>query len=159
MQDKRGFSAAGQPKQIYKRARWKHFTRWLALLGMVVLDVCLVGSGVHHHLTYPGTLTASAILKEIIAYALVALCNLSVIPSIVMETDSVEVTSDKIIFNNLLFKMKEKWEDLTSLISPPYLKFAILRSRKFLYLLNRRDIDRFEDLLQTIRHKACNLPK
>ena len=136
---------------IYKRNRWQHFVRFVAFGGIMALDFGLVGSAISHHLVR--TYSMLSLGRELLAYFLVLLCNLVVVPSIVLEAHTVEVTDDRLILNNLLFATSLPWEDIKSVVAPVYLKFAIIKTRKFFYLLNKRDIDGFSDLINTIRQK------
>jgi hypothetical protein len=138
---------------VYRRPAWKNITRWLAFIMIIVLDSALIGSSVRSHQSL-GVLLS---VKELLSYLIILLLNALVIPSIVFEIDSIVIESDGMIFKNLLFSTKEKWENLISVYSPIYLKFAILRGSKFIYLINKRDLGNFDELMKTIYQKAKNL--
>jgi hypothetical protein len=154
---KKTSSARDKRSQVFKRARWKHFVRWGAFLVLIFIDLVLVYSGVKHHLLTVRELSASALLKEGLAYIMMFFCNLMVLPTMVFEVDSVEVTTEGLRFRNLLFAWRERWEDISSLIAPVYLRFAILKGRALYYLINKRDILDYDELVEIIRHKAPRL--
>lgn len=147
-----GDAGSRQLSTIYKRNRWQHLVRFVALGGIMALDFGLLGSGISHHMTK--TFTLVQLGKEFLAYFLVLLCNLAVLPSILLEANSVEITDDRLILNNLLFRTCLPWTDITAVIAPIYLKFAIIKTKRFFYLLNKRDINHFQDLINTIREKV-----
>ncbi len=82
---------------------------------------------------------------------------LPVFPSVILEADTVTIEPSGIVIKNLLFKNKEAWEDIKSFINPIYLKFSILKGKKFVYLLNRRDLSDYDQLVETIEQKAVQL--
>lgn len=137
---------------IYRRTKWQHFVRFVAFGGVMALDFGLLGSAISHHLVK--TYSLASIGKEALAYFLVLLCNMAVLPSILLEANTVEVTDDRLILNNLLFRSALPWSEITSVIAPIYLKFAIIKTKKFFYLLNKRDIEGFPELINTIREKV-----
>lgn len=98
-------------------------------------------------------------LHEPIVYILCSLMLIPILPSVVMEVDYVKVEEDGIVFQNLIFRKKEKWEDIKKFSNPLWLKFAIVKAKHFFYLLNRRDIPNFDSLAETIESKSPKLIK
>lgn len=131
--------------------------RWFAFLFVVVLDATLIASSINAHIVRHVPTSTLPLLREAIGFFLVAGCHLMVIPSIVLEANKVEVTPDRLILDNLIWRTKIKWEDITAFNAPRILKFAILRTKKFFYLINKRDIERYDDLADIIVHKAPHL--
>lgn len=85
------------------------------------------------------------------------LLMIPILPSVVLEVDAVKTDDEGITFSNLLFRKREKWENLVSFSNPIYLKFAIVKSKSFFYLLNRRDLPNFDTLVERIRMKTDKL--
>lgn len=142
---------------LHQRSRWKHYIRWFFLAILIMIDWALFSSLLRNHFTPGHVVTMNIFLKELLTLTMLTFCNLTVIPSILLEVDKVEVTPDKLILHLLFFKRKENWDDIVKYMTPNYLKFHIVKSKSFIYLLNKRDLNRYDDLMQTIRHKATSL--
>jgi hypothetical protein len=139
----------------YERARWKHYLHWLLFSAVVFLYLLLILSSysshvLHHH---------GFMLQELIIYVICTLMMIPVLPGVILEVDYVRVDPEEVVFQNLLLRRIERWENLIKFDDPVILKFAILRSKDFVYLLNRRDIPDFGQLVDTIKEKAVNLKK
>ncbi len=140
---------------VFSRSRWKHFIRWIIFCFVLFLYISLLLLSYRSHfLLHKGFL-----LQEFVVYIMCSLMMLPILPSVVLEVDYVKLEEDGIIFQNLIFKKFVKWEDIRKFTNPLYLKFAIVRTARFVYLLNRRDIPNFDELAEKIREKAINLPK
>ncbi len=139
-----------QPR-VYTRSNWQNFVRWFALAAIVVLDLSCVVSSFQHIATGPPLAYYG---KQLIGYCLLLLCNCVVLPSIILEARKVEVFEDRLVIHNLLYKVTLTWNEIRKIIAPVYLKFAVLRTAKFFHLINKRDVERFHDLIQIIRDKA-----
>jgi hypothetical protein len=140
-------------KTQFKRARWKHFMRVfifgvvLALIGLFIWTAYYT-----HVLLHQGFHP-----KEALALFLVLCVCAPVLPSVLMEADSVSIEPGAIVIKTLLFKYRESWEDIKSFANPIYLKFSILKGKKFVYLLNKRDLSDYDQLVATIEEKAVQL--
>ena len=159
MTKRREFSASASTTRTFERAKWKHYVRWFAFLFVLVLDATLVASSINAHFIRHIPTAPLSLAREGIGFFLVACCHLMVVPSIVLEANKVEVTPERLILDNLIWRTKIKWEDITAFNAPRILKFAILRTKKFFYLINKRDIERYDDLAEIIEHKAPQLAK
>lgn len=150
------FPPSGGPTAIEtRRSGWKSTFRWVGV-GMVAFmytGLAFMLYKVHVLMGKPFTST------EALLFFLVSLISLILLPQLVLEIQYVKVEEDGLRLRNLLFGVKEKWEDLLFLRDPPYLKFAMLRSKRFLYLLNRRDLPDFDRVVEIIRKKATSLEK
>lgn len=135
------------------RSRWKHYIRWGVFAFVMFLYFSLILLSYRSHFIQG----QGFVLKEIVVYIMCSLMLVPILPSVVLEVDYVRVEDDGIVFQNLVWRRKEKWENLTSFANPIYLKFAIVRSKSFIYLLNRRDIPHFDALAERIRAKTDKL--
>ncbi|MBX9572150.1 MAG: hypothetical protein K2X77_24870 [Candidatus Obscuribacterales bacterium] len=137
----------------FKRSRWKHFLR-LFIFGVIcMLYILFAWTAFHTHVV----LHQGFHPKEGLALFLGLIIALPVFPSVILEADTVTIEPSGIVIKNLLFKNKEAWEDIKSFINPIYLKFSILKGKKFVYLLNRRDLSDYDQLVETIEQKAVQL--
>jgi hypothetical protein len=143
-------TAAPGPQEVFQRRRWKHFLRWFAFLMVILMDAGFVNTSIQVHLVRHWAFMP----KEILGYVLLALLNMFLLPSMVLEVDKVIVKPDKIFLHNLIWHFEEKWDELKSFKEPPFFKFAMLAGKKFLYLINKKDIQGYETLVETIEHKA-----
>lgn len=139
----------------FQRARWKHFVRFFFIGIIVLLFVALTIRSYELHFVYKNGFD----VREIVIYLWATIILLPFLPTLVFEADKVELGTDGLRLKNLFYGAHEKWEDIRSFKNPIYLKFAILRGKKGFYLLNKRDLPNFEQLVETIQHKAINIPK
>ncbi len=144
-----------QPR-VYTRSRWQNIVRWFAFAAIVTLDASCIISSLMHIATGPALPYYG---KQLIGYCLLLLCNAVVLPSIVLEARKVEVFEDRLVIHNLLYKVTLTWMEVRKVFSPIYLKFAVVHTAKFFHLINKRDVERFHDLIQIIRDKAGDVEK
>jgi hypothetical protein len=148
-----GTSAVSTPTRTYRRARWKHYIRYLALLGLIVVDCSFVSSAIRV-ITSHTEITVYLLSRLCMIYLIMLLSNLMFLPSIVLESDSVEVGDDGLTMKSLLYTAKVPWSDVKRVTNPLFLKFAIIRTPRFFQLINKRGIEGFDELIQTIQMKA-----
>lgn len=139
----------------YMRPRWKHYLRWIVFSFVVFLYFSLILTSYHTHFL----LHKGFVLQELIVYILCSLMMVPILPSILLEVDYVRVDKEGILCHNLLMRRVESWDKITRFSNPVYLKFAMLWSKNFIYLLNKRDIPHYDQLAETIRQRAINLPQ
>ena len=159
MKSSKSSSCTNNKKLFFLRARWKHYTRWVAFLLLAVIDFGFVGSAIHYQGNSLQVLAVANLARASLAIFMIILCNLFVLPSIVMEVDSIQVNADGIVICGLVFWSKERWDDLSLFIAPIWLKFAILKGKFFYYLINKRDIGNYAELSEILCHKAVKLSK
>lgn len=136
----------------FVRARWTHWLRWIVFLFVCFLYLLLFLKTYDMHvIQHRGFL-----LQEVIIYCICTIMMIPVIPSVVLEVDRVEIDKEGLVLHNLLFRRREAWSDIVKFIDPKLLKFAILKTRGFFYLLNRRDLPNFDKLVETIQQKNIN---
>jgi hypothetical protein len=138
----------------YTRSRFQHAVRWIVFIGLSVLNIGLIMAFVHY-LMIAATVSPATMARQCISLGLFLICDLCVFPSIVLECNKVELTPEKIRFHTLLFRGDVRWEDITGIIAPAYLKFIIIKTNSGYYLINKRDMDRFDELQQKIRRRAA----
>jgi hypothetical protein len=137
----------------FRRGAFHHFVRWGMLLAVLtLLGMLLLTSYKSHVLMHNGFQ-----LKELVGYCVcLFMMGVMILPSVVLEVNYIKTGLENIVFHNLLFRRTERWENITQVIDPRYLKFVIVRTKNFVYLLNRRDIGNFDKLVETIKEKAVN---
>jgi hypothetical protein len=139
----------------FVRTRWKHYLRWIMFSFLMLIFFMLLWTTFKVHvLAQEGFM-----LKELVLYTMCGLMMIPVGSSIVLEVDYVKVEGDTIVFQNLLIRRSERIEDIVKFIDPVYLKFAIVKTKGFIYFINRRDIPNYQQLFETIKTKAIQLKK
>jgi hypothetical protein len=136
-----------EAKVEFQRARWKHGIRIFGIILMVILNVSLVMSDVERaqkaaHFSLP---------HELITYLALFLLDTTVLMPLLFEVDKIELFQDLLILKPVFWTARLKWEDIQYFKTPPMLKFAILRTQKSFYLINKRDIKNFPELAAEIQ--------
>lgn len=139
----------------FKRPRWKHFVRMGTFGMLLMLYALFLFTSYNSHVV----LHESFHPKELIAYMVALVIAVPIFPQVFMEADEVTIEESGIVIKNLLFAKRLAWQDIKSFSNPIYLKFAIIRSPKFYYLLNRRDLPNFDQLVEQIQQKTAQLDK
>ncbi|MBY0549012.1 MAG: hypothetical protein K2W95_17195 [Candidatus Obscuribacterales bacterium] len=139
----------------WKRTNWARFFRWIGFGAVLSLVTGVAMTSFYSHFQMGRPL----VLKEFILYLLMLFMTGVLIPQIIFEVDYIRDDGDELRIRNLFLSFKEKWSELKWLYNRPFLKFAILRGKKFIYFLNKKDLQEFDKLVETIREKAPQLPE
>ena len=121
---------------------------------MVVLNVSLVMSGVeraskHMHMS---------IEKELITYVALLILDAAMLVPIIFEVDKIQLTEDTLILKTVFWTAKVRWADVLSYKTAPMWRYALLRTRKCFYLLNKQDIRNFLDLAPLLCQRIMATP-
>jgi hypothetical protein len=142
---------AFEAKVLYQRARWKHGTRIFGIVLMTVLNISLVMSDIER----ANKAAHFSLIHELITYLALFLLDTTVLMPLLFEVDKIEVLNDKLILKAIFWTAKLRWEDIQYFKTPPMLKFAILKSQRCFYLINKRDIKNFSELADSIlKHQS-----
>jgi hypothetical protein len=134
----------------FTRARWKHYLRWLVFSVAILLWLMLMLSSYStHFIRHIGFVP-----QEFVVYVLSTFMLLPVMPQVFFEVDHIRLDQDGFQIQNLMMKKHEKWENVVQFADPRYLKFAMLRTKSFIYFLNRRDLPEFDKLVERIKEKT-----
>lgn len=136
-----------------RRNKWVRTLRWLGLGVLLALYAGVLATFYQSHVVMGRGMSP----KEPLLFVLLTLVSVALVPQIILEADYVRAEDDFIIVKNLLFTFKESWKELQSFRNPPWLKFAILKGSKFVYLLNKRDLPEFDALAERINEKGTKL--
>lgn len=141
----------GERSVQYKRARWKHAMRYFGLFVVVMLNISLVMSNIQMH-----QLGKELDWKrEVLSYVVVLFFDVTILLPLLLEVDNIAITPDAITLGGLFTKKKINWKDVTDFKAPLYLRYAILRSGKSIYLLNKKDLKPYEELVEIIQFKRA----
>lgn len=138
--------AAFQAKVVYQRARWKHGMRIFGIVLMAVLNVSLVMSDIER----ANNASHFSLMHEFITYVALFLLDTTVLMPLLFEVDKIEVFNDMVVLKAIFWTAKLKWDDIQYFKTPPMLKFAVLKSQRCYYLINKRDIKQFPELAASV---------
>jgi hypothetical protein len=137
----------------WKRKLFARIVKWIGLGGLSALYCSLAATLYHSHVLMGKGVSP----KELMLFLMMGLLSLMLLPQIILEVDYVKAGPDGLTLRNLLFRYTEKWSDIKSFHNPIWLKVAVLKGSKMIYLLNKRDLPQFNDLAETIEEKIPKL--
>ncbi len=133
----------------YQRSAWKHFIRYPAVLMLLTLNVALVMSFLER---LPKHQTMDP-FKEAFFFLFVLFIDLFWLVPMIFEVNKVETDSEGIRFSTLFWKARFSWEEILRFEQPRFLKFAMLRTARCFYLINKYDLKPFYELAAIIEAK------
>jgi hypothetical protein len=129
---------------------WKLTLRIIGVVLITVLTVCLVIST----LTAPRALTQLPLLKEAVLYTLLFLFNSMIFVPTIFEVRMAQASADKLLLKTLFWQVTLDWKDVIEFHNPHYLRVAILRTARCIYLFHKKDLTNYGQLEQIIKLKA-----
>lgn len=84
---------------------------------------------------------------EIFHLICVVVIDLYMVPSVIFEVDSIEVNETGLVIKNLLWKSTPTFAEVKSFEVRQFFVWAILKTARCFYLINRRDIPNAEELI------------
>ena len=133
----------------YKRPLWKHIIRYPAAFFLILLNVAIVMSFIErlpqHRVMDP--------FREAFFFGMVGFIDIFMFLPILLEVNKLETDNSGIRIGALLWRAKLTWEQITSFEQPKYLKFAILKTKKGMYFLNKYDLKPFYEVAEIISAK------
>jgi hypothetical protein len=133
--------ATSQPLVIEGRLPlWKVAVRLIGLTLVVVLNVAFVMSSVSYH---HGVKAPAHQFNEPLLYGVLMLFNIMILIPALFEVRWLKLTLEGLQLATLLWKTRLSWQDIVDFRHPMYLKVAWLRTRKCIYILNRRDLSNY----------------
>jgi hypothetical protein len=149
MSKARDNSASGVKSEIYQRARWKHYLRFVGLLLLVCLNISLVGSSIEVF----STRQSLDLQQQLASYLVAIFFDITVLIPILFEVDRLWFAPDRLILKTLLWEAKIPYEQIVSFSNPIYLAFGIIKTKNCFYLVNKRDISSFPELAQILSQR------
>lgn len=119
--------------------------RWFGLIVVVTLNIAMTGS--NFRLRASGRLDLA---HELLSYFFLAFLDAVFLLPTILEVNSVIVTPHELILSPLLWRVVLPWEKILWCKKPVFLAYAIVKTRRCFYLINKRDIPEFDQLLETI---------
>jgi hypothetical protein len=128
---------------VFRRKTHKRLVRYFYLLMLTGLIVSLPMSMVERHQhNLPIDLRAEAFLLVFIL-----LMNILILPSSLFEVHAVIIKEDGLALETMFAPVDILYSDIISFKMPSYLVWAFLRTKRGFYLINKRDIGNFDQLL------------
>ena len=129
-------------EHVFRRRLFKHLLRYFYLLMLLGLTVSMPMSLIervqlHHHIDLGSELFLLLFILGI---------NLLILPSAFFEVNGIILNDDGLKIETMLLPVKVSFDQIVSLTVPNYLNWAILRTKRGFYLINRRDISNFNEL-------------
>lgn len=133
----------------YKRSAFKHFVRYPVSLTLMMLNIAVVMSFFEriptHQLMNP--------LKEVFFFGVVAFIDVFMFIPVLFEVNRVQTDANGLTIGALYWKVRLRWDQLVVFEQPRFLKFAILRTKRTFYLLNKYDLKPYFELAEIISAK------
>lgn len=143
--------SAGQqyPNNVFARTRVQNAFRVFGMLVVICLNITSIGSfcdRLTHHLPINP-------IFELVSLIVVLFFDVTILLPIVFEVDSATAEPDRLILKTTLFKKSIPWSNIVELRSPVYMRIAILRTKRCFYLINKRQISRYDELSAIVTDK------
>jgi hypothetical protein len=151
---KKNSPATAENKREYRRARWKHFVRYFGLFTVLLLNISLIGSNIHLAANHRMDLK-----HLLLSYVLLVTLDVIFLLPTIFEVDKVVVTDELLIMSTLLWRAKLPWATVKSCVKPAWLAYAIVKTQRCFYLINKRDMKEFADLLDSIQFQLDKVQK
>lgn len=133
----------------FKRSAFKHFIRYPVSMTLLLLNVAVVMSFVDriptHQLMNP--------LKEIFFFGVVGFVDIFMFVPVLFEVNRVKTNANGLDIGALYWKRTLRWDQIIAFEQPKFLKFAILKTKKSFYLLNKYDLKPYFELAEIISAK------
>jgi hypothetical protein len=133
----------------YRRPLWKHIVRYPAAFFLILLNVAVVMSFIERFPQH----RAMDPFRELFFFAMVGFIDIFMFLPILLETNKIETDSDGLKVAALLWGVRLKWDQVVAFNQPKYLKFAILKTKRGMYFLNKYDLKPFYEVAEIISAK------
>ncbi len=121
--------------------------RVIGLVLVIGLNVGILGEEIFGDLS----LAHLSWQRELINSIVLLFFDAIVLFPILFETWYVHVSPENIELRALLWRSSRQWNAVTGFVSPPYMKFSLLRFGRLFYLLNKRALGDYEVVEKLIR--------
>jgi len=137
---------------VFTRPRWVQGIRMFGCVIMFMLNFTLIMSVIDRH--SHGFVMVLA--QELVTIVFVTFLDVLIVLPMFFEVDMAKVTDDGLILKTTFYKKFVPWSEIVSLKAPIFLKLAIMRTKGCFYLINKRQLRRYEQLAATISSKAAS---
>ncbi|MBP9094756.1 hypothetical protein KBI23_27300 [bacterium] len=136
-------------EHVFRRRIFKHLLRYFYLLMLVGLSVSMPMSMIeraqlHHHIDLG---------SELFLLLFIVGINALILPSAFFEVNGIIVRADCLKIETMLLPVTVPFDQIVSLTVPKYFVWAVLRTKRGFYLINRRDIANLDELFSLLAPK------
>ena len=139
------------PLGVYQRKMVKNVYQSFGLFIIAALNISLIGSDVTRLMAH----TVSDWRGELITYAFVVFCDLVIFLPTLLQVKRIRLFDEEMVVETLLWKSRIKWPDIVKFSKTGNMSVAVLKTKHFLYLVNSRDLDGFDDLVAKVKEKLA----
>jgi hypothetical protein len=141
--------AGPQVEHVFRRGIFKHLLRYFYLLMLVGMSVSMPMSMIeraqlHQHIDLG---------SELFLLLFIVGINILILPSAFFEVNGIIVKADGLKIETMLLPVTVPFDQIISLTVPNYLVWALLRTKRGFYLINRRDIANLDQLYSLLAPK------
>jgi hypothetical protein len=140
-----------EPLVVYERHLSKNLYQLFGLFVILGLNVSIAGSDITRFMTHV-VLDWRAALPT---YAFVLFADVVLFIPSVLQVKRILYFDDRLEVQTLFWKSKVKWQDIVRFWQPAFMRVAVLKTKRGLYLINPKDIDGFDDLLGKVKKKLA----
>ena len=134
-----------EPKVLYKcsRMRRKHYMRLFFFFCLFLLNVASPLSLINRLLVDSRTVQVSA---ELFHFLCIFVIDIYMVPSVIFEVDELTIREDGLTIKALLWRRDFRFDQIVAFQNHRNFLWAILRTARCFYLINRREIKGFDKL-------------
>jgi len=143
------FTTNPDPILRFRRHTLKHFPRYFFLIIVLGMNISMwmsVWTRLHSGFAFD-------LGQEAIQFAFLLMVDLYLLPTLVLEVNSLGFANRTLIVGALLWRSKIPYESLRGFWMPKYLAFAVLRTPRCFYLIRRKDLGDFDRIMDLMVEK------
>lgn len=138
-----------EPKVLYKcsRQRRKHYMRLFFFCCLFLLNVASPLSLINRLFVDARTVQVSA---ELFHFLCIFVIDIYMVPSVIFEVDELTIREDGLTIKALLWRRDFCFDQIVDFQNHKNFLWAILRTTRCFYLINKRDMKNFEQLVEIL---------
>jgi hypothetical protein len=130
----------------YQISNFRLSLRYFMLMILIALNYSLIMSTLEQHKLRPRL----DLVTDILSFLLVLFFDATILLPTIFQVSSISINPNGVKLKTLLWKSALRWEDIVWFGKPAALNFAIIRGKKSIYLLSKRDFVNLEDITRMI---------
>ena len=137
-----------EQKVLYKcsRLRRKHYMRLFFFFCLFLLNAASLLSLINRLVDH----RAVQVSAELFHFLCVFVIDIYMVPSVIFEVDELTVREDGLTVKALLWQRHLRFEQVVSFQNHKNFLWAILRTARCFYLINKRDMKNFDQLVEIL---------
>lgn len=139
----------------YKRGVFSKAFRYFGVSILLLLNLSMIMSLIERaqagRLIHP--------LQEGMFFVFLLIIDALLLVPLLFEANRVETNPEFIRLYTLFWRRTLKWDQIRGFEAPKFFKYAILKTARCFYLINKYDLKPFDELASTISHNTANKGK